>query len=62
MQLKRKFYWKRKREGKRNDFSKLGRRCKNDCEKFFAERNGKVKCNYAIDKENNGHRVYLDEI
>ena len=43
--LKRKFYWKRKREGKRNDFSRLGRRCKNDCEKFFAERNGEVKCN-----------------
>lgn len=37
--------WKRKREGKRNDFSRLGRRCKNDCEKFFAERNGEVKCN-----------------
>ena len=50
VQLKRKFYWKRKREGKRNDFSKLGRRCKSNCEKFFAERNGEVKCNYC-----NGH-------
>lgn len=39
-----------KREGKRNDFSKLGRRCKSNCEKFFAERNGEVKCNYC-----NGH-------